>query len=366
MEGNRETKTLYDLTPPVDIAQIFEDAVAGKRPAQPDEVLPGLVAGTVGAVVAPGAAGKSYFALAASLAVADGMELRHSYFGESECPPYLVTGVTGKVLYLNLEDPLAILNNRLFDFGAAVAGTGRPYSYHEKVTILPLSGRPIHLIDQNGETVRRHADLLAKTCEGYRLVIIDTLRRIHHGDENNSGQMAALMAIFERIGRDTGTTIIFAHHASKAATFNKVGDAAGAARGSSVLVDNSRWQLNLSTIPSPVSNNSWAGSGFCDEDLSGIHGHLSQAKDNDELCLYRGFFVRANGAKPNYQAPGTAEAWYWRGQGGVLYRITTPAEFAERYKAAKNGGKWLKPAPKAEPPQKGGKTDDNRIVDDIF
>jgi hypothetical protein len=64
-----------------------------------DFVIPGLVAGTVGSIVAPGATGKSWFALqiAASVAGADTLSLN---------PP------TGRVLYIASEDPRDVLHAR--------------------------------------------------------------------------------------------------------------------------------------------------------------------------------------------------------------------------------------------------------------
>ena len=50
---------------PIDILQAFET----KQP-DPDFLWPGFLAGTVGALVAPGATGKSFWALQAAMAVA--------------------------------------------------------------------------------------------------------------------------------------------------------------------------------------------------------------------------------------------------------------------------------------------------------
>lgn len=74
---------------------------------------------------------------------------------------------------------------------------------------------------------------------------MDTLRRFHQEDENNSAAMSKVIGKLEGIAADTGCSIIFLHHSNKGAATMGVGDIQQASRGSSVLVDNIRWQSYL-------------------------------------------------------------------------------------------------------------------------
>lgn len=72
-----------------------------------DYVLPNMVAGTVGAIVSPGGAGKSMLALQLATQIAGGPDLLN--IGEF---------LTGAVAYLPAEDPTATIHHRLHVLGA--------------------------------------------------------------------------------------------------------------------------------------------------------------------------------------------------------------------------------------------------------
>ncbi|MCV6021454.1 helicase RepA family protein, partial [Escherichia coli] len=65
-------------------------------------------------------------------------------------------------------------------------------------------------------------------------------------EENASGPRAQVIGRRGAIAADTGCSIVFLHHASKGAAMMGAGDQQQASRGSSVLVDNIRWQSYLS------------------------------------------------------------------------------------------------------------------------
>lgn len=136
-------------------------------------------------------------------------------------------------------------------------------------------------------------DLTPLTTEGRRLMVLDTLRRFHIEEENASGPMAQVIGRMEAIAADTGCSIVFLHHASKGAAMMGAGDQQQASRGSSVLVDNIRWQSYLSSMTSAEAEE-W-----------GV--------DDDQ----RRFFVRFGVSKANYGAP-FADRWFRRHDGGVL------------------------------------------------
>lgn len=86
----------------IDIASAF-----AKEPAPLDFVLPGMLAGTVGALVSPGGAGKSMMALQLATLIASGADLIG--FGTKYS--------TGNVVILAAEDPPIALQHRLHALG---------------------------------------------------------------------------------------------------------------------------------------------------------------------------------------------------------------------------------------------------------
>lgn len=253
------------------------------QPPPLDFVLPGMIAGTVGALVAQGGAGKSWIALELAIAVAGG-------------PDLLEMGIpsVGQVLYLPAEDPTLAINHRLYSAREAVARSIDRLA--ETLEIVPLMGRAVDLI------VPAWADAIQRMAEGKRLVIIDTLRRFHSGDENSAGEMARLLGILEHICAQTGTSILFLHHTAKGAALNGAGDAQQASRGSSVLVDNVRGgQFNL------------LGMAETDARAYGI-----------DPCD-RKSFVRLVQAKANFGVT-MPDRWYRRMDGGLL----VPAQIERR------------------------------------
>ncbi|MFC3170429.1 helicase RepA family protein, partial [Paracoccus fontiphilus] len=193
-----------------------------------DFVLPGMISGTVGALVAQGGAGKSWAALELAIAVAGG-------------PDLLEMGIEqhGRVVYLPAEDPTLAVSHRLY----AARGAVEPEALDrlvENMEIVPLMGRSVDLMTPEW------ASAIEELSDGARLLVIDTLRRFHQADENSSSDMARLLGVLEAICTRTGVSVLFLHHTGKSAAMNGAGDSQQASRGSSVLVDNVRGgQINL-------------------------------------------------------------------------------------------------------------------------
>ncbi|MBX6964243.1 helicase RepA family protein [Alcaligenes faecalis] len=240
-----------------------------------DYVLPNMVAGTVGALVSPGGAGKSMLALQLAAQIAGGPDLLEI----GEFP-------TGQVVYLPAEDPPSAIHHRLHALGAHLSAAERR-AVADGLLIEPLVGKCPNIMAASW------FDALNRAAEGRRLMILDTLRRFHIEEENASGPMAQVVGRMEAIAADTGCSIVFLHHASKSAAMMGSGDQQQASRGSSVLVDNIRWQSYLSGMTQGEAEK-W-----------GV--------DNNQ----RKFFVRYGVSKANY---GTLfdECWFRRHDGGVL------------------------------------------------
>jgi len=248
------------------------------KPQPIDYVLPNLAAGTVGAIVSPGGIGKSMLALQLALQITCSVDLLD--FGEYP---------TGLVAYLPVEDSVTIIRHRLHALGKHLSARQQQL-VAEKLLIEPLVGKCPNIFLPGWN------DLINEISKGRRLIILDTLRRFHQEDENNSGAMSKVLGKLEGIAADTGCSIIFLHHSNKSAATMGVGDIQQASRGSSVLVDNIRWQSYLAGMTA------------------------QEAKTYGISDAVRGQFVRFGINKANYgERP--PDRWLQRHEGGVL-RIT--------------------------------------------
>lgn len=267
----------------IDILNAFDT-----EPEPLDFVLPGLLIGTVGAVIAPGATGKSMLALQIALAVTTGIDIAKLFSDENNNEKIKI----GDVVYFAAEDPSTAIAHRLHDLGKHIKSIDEynentRMGIEEGLTIIPLMGMQPDIFEPIWFRSIKEA------ARGCRLLIIDTLRRFHSLDENDGGQMADMLSKLEAIATEAGCAIIFIHHSSKAAAMNNQGDMQQASRGSSVLVDNVRWQMYLA--------------GMSKED----------AKDKKVEEVQRNIFVKCGVSKQNYGKP-FAEKWLRRVNGGVL------------------------------------------------
>lgn len=237
------------------------------KPNRIDYLLPGLVAGTVGALVSPGGTGKSAFALQLCAQVAGGRDT----LGLGSLPK-------GKAIYLAAEDPEIIILHRLFALGELCNSTERD-PLQDRLIIEPL-------LKDHPDILKDDWHLRIKTMAAdARLICIDTLRMFHSGQENDSGAMTEVVARMKRICAETGATILFLHHVNKFSGLTGQGAEQQASRGSSVLVDNVRWQ--------------------------GYMVNMSEAEARDlgiaeNRC---GYYVRFGVSKHNYGRP-CAPIWY--------------------------------------------------------
>ena len=240
-----------------------------------DYVIPNMVAGTVGALVSPGGAGKSMLILQLAAQIAGGPDLLEV----GELP-------IGAVVYLPAEDPPVAIHHRLHALGAHLTAAQRQ-AVADGLLIEPLIGKCPNIM------ARDWFDGLNRAAEGHRLMILDTLRRFHIEEENASGPMAQVIGRMEAIAADTGCSIVFLHHTNKGAAMAGAGDQQQSSRGSSVLVDNIRWQSYLSGMTQAEAEEWGVDEG------------------------QRGFFVRYGVSKANYGTP-FKECWFQRHEGGVL------------------------------------------------
>ncbi|WP_414039212.1 helicase RepA family protein [Acidithiobacillus sp. M4-SHS-6] len=262
-----------------------------------DFVLPGLLSGTVGGLVAPGGTGKSFWALEAAmgiaLAVAGGNLLG------------LNQQVSGRVVYIAKEDPEVILYNRINAIGPYL----KPENWElisENMDILPLIGTPVNIMEEGD------FEKIGEYSEGARIIIIDTIRRLHTFNENDNGAMAALMDQLEVLAKTTGASILFLHHVNKSSGRDGNTDQFSA-RGASVLVDNARWGAGLAKMTEKESQE-WSDS-------------ITRKSIGEKN---RNWYVKMVSAKLNYSEP-LEDRWFRRADGGVLVPANlTPAVKEER------------------------------------
>lgn len=269
--------------PVLDIARALET-----EPRPLDFVLPGLVAGTVGSIVAPGATGKSFAALQLLAQIATGKDMLG-----------LGTHPTGFAVLLAAEDPADVLHARLRAISSHLDGFEKA-NLAANTLILPCLGSAGDLLDDG-----KAAANIERVAQGARLVVLDTLSRWHTGEENERRDAAKVMRALERVAERTSAAIIFLHHTSKAAALEGAGDKQQAGRGSSVFVDEARWVGFLQTMTTAEAR------------------ILGRAEDE------RRQFVRYGISKANY-CPPQLDVWLRREAGGVL----VPVELAKAEKPA--------------------------------
>jgi RecA-family ATPase len=204
------------------------------------------------------------------------------------------------VVYLAAEDPAPVLIRRIHSIGQHLARPARE-SIAANLTISPVMGRRLDLMQRN------YCDDLIKICAGARLLVLDTISRMHNLDENSNGDMARLVSTLEHIAVSTGAAILFLHHVNKGSAREGYTDQQ-AARGASSLVDNARWCGYVAKMTAEEAKK------------YGVNDRKS-------------YYARYGVSKQNYTATPT-DQWYERKEGGVL----VPVELQEVKKAHDSGG----------------------------
>lgn len=93
---------------------------------------------------------------------------------------------------------LAGASNDLTDARAAIA----------ELQLEPVMGARCNLMGEFLEELVRNAS-------GARLVVLDTLSRLHALDENSNGEMAHLVTTLEYVAAETGAAVLYLHHVNK-------------------------------------------------------------------------------------------------------------------------------------------------------
>lgn len=268
-----------------------------------------FLSGTVGALIAPGATGKSFYALAAAISVA----------AAGEGGDLMQFGVRrGPVAYFAGEDPEPAIVRRLHAFGAHL-GTKARKAAADMLFIEPVLGSRLDVMNPS------HAQAIIDRYAGCRLIVFDTLSRIHTLDENSNGDMARLVSQLEYIAAQTGASVLYLHHVSKASARDGTGDQQQAGRGASALIDNARWCGFITKMTEAEAEK------FSDRRYDAKPIGAENA----------GRFLRFGISKQNYDAP-QADIWLERREGGILLPIAlrgadTPPKPQASAKTAQGG-----------------------------
>ncbi|WP_031323436.1 helicase RepA family protein [Stutzerimonas stutzeri] len=270
------------------------------EPPALDLIWPGFLAGTVGALVSPGGVGKSFWALEAAMAISCGVAGGDLV----QLEPHR----NGPVLYLAGEDPASALVQRVHAIGKHLCNQSRE-SIAANLRLEAIMGQRLDVMSKEG------LDRVVALSAGARLIVLDTLSRIHQLDENSNSDMSRLISRLEQLAVATGSSVLFLHHVSKASARDGQLDQQQASRGASAIIDNARWCGYVSRMSEAEA------------------ARLSDRLDRGPICDRRGMFLRFGVSKNNYGST-PHDRWYERREGGVLMPVEL---FAAANKQEKRG-----------------------------
>ncbi|MGS4934035.1 AAA family ATPase [Aeromonas sp. 25-281] len=100
------------------------------------------------------------------------------------------------MIYMAGEDPAAVLSHRVHALGKHLSPKARA-SIATNLALEPMMGVSLDLMNPDC------FQALVQKVDGYRLVVLDTLSRMHQMDENSNGDMCIFRPI---MNTDSGST----------------------------------------------------------------------------------------------------------------------------------------------------------------
>lgn len=336
-----------------------------------DFVLPGLLAKTVGVLVATGATGKSFFALQLLMSVASGADCFGGLFSQNGVSNGELKRDGEKVVYLSLEDPMDVVWGRIrscldvleyrreglaktqidaLKRNLKIVSPGRePFAiddpdWQEYLNALALGWTEAEM-DADAEARKKAAmagEIPPPPVPGKdapRLIVVDTFSRaIGELDENKSGDMSGALSALETAARLGGGAVIYVHHSSKAATADK-SEHAHAARGASPLTDNARFAAVMRRLSEEESGDPAYGCKAMIADDAYNGAIIAKRERMRDEPLWKSY-LRVAFPKLNYRSSSDGVIHFRRGENGILLY------------ARLREGAWVNPPePVAEPPQ---------------
>lgn len=182
-----EGRVVPGLPVPVELSEMLADL----PPLDPVLVDGVLRKGHKMLISGPSKAGKSFALMELAIAIAEGTE----WLG-AQC-------TKGRVMYINMEISDASCYNR---FAKIYEAKGLDPSGNISVWGLRGYSMPISKL----------APQIIGRCKDYTAIIIDPLYKVMEGaDENSNSDVARMVGYFDQIARDTGASVIYAHHFAK-------------------------------------------------------------------------------------------------------------------------------------------------------
>jgi hypothetical protein len=215
------------------------DAAVDDIPVK-DLTFPGMDQGTCGILAGGGGVGKSYLLLQLMIFLATG----YDSLGISENTAWSLVR-RRKCVYFCFEDRERHIKERIFTVGKKLASLGAPMAdlkaaMRSMFFVQTLTGKKAP--DFLSEVWQAWLDHVAADAE---LVVVDTTRKTWNGNENDSGEVNRLLAVFDGFSIRTGCSVLLTVHMNKYAAANGVADTAAATRGSSAFNDNGRANFYL-------------------------------------------------------------------------------------------------------------------------
>ena len=183
-------------------------------------------------IAGPSKAGKSFALMELSVALAQGGK----WLGRFQCHKC-------KVLYINLEIDAPSADMRFRNIYEALQYSTDPTENPDidNIHVWNLRGHAQPL-DKLAKQIITRAGMIP----GIKAIIIDPIYKVITGDENSAADMSEFCNYFDRIGAQTGASMIYCHHHSKGAQGNK--KSIDRASGSGVLTRDPDAILDLSEI----------------------------------------------------------------------------------------------------------------------
>jgi RecA-family ATPase len=231
VKGDKPADVLGEIKP-MDTKHLMAN-----KPADPPELIQGVIPYSVFGLVGTGGVAKSTFALYVSICLASGHEVL-----ECRQPPI-------GVLYLSGEDEESQILPRLYDLIDALdLNEEEQENLNKNFHFKDLTGAMVRLVEtdsSNNIVITAFTDQLIEAYQPHniKLLWVDPTGFFGAGERLvNDGEMA-LMQAGRRISKGLGGAAVgFIHHVSKEAARNKFTDQ-HAGRGGSAFADNSRAML---------------------------------------------------------------------------------------------------------------------------
>lgn len=256
-------------------------------PAQEFSIEPLTPIGAVTLINAHGGTGKSLLALKMAIHITLGISI--------------LGAVTNgeKVAYMSLEDSEDILRRRIYkliqDLSKEVQD--RLQELNDRLMFIDGYGKEMHVAQYNQNNVKitgivkKLIELLKK--ENIKTLFVDTFIRSHTLNENDNGQMGAVLVAFEKIATEARCAVILLHHLPKGSE-NK----SYAARGASAITDNARSSILLERVDS--------------------RDESKFSESNVKTAVIEGRLVRVTHTKHNYSAGHPEQYFEITKDGGLI------------------------------------------------